>query len=264
MCIRTCSANSSSTELTPLTTLEHSDGHRQTAPVANPYSRLGLPPGAPLGDVKRAYRRLSMRFPRTTRDQEASRRSWRSRRPTSGSSPIRRSPSPAIVGQAPSRGRPSHDRSGTPRPWRRDPRLRRLPHGATGRAAAGTGKASATARLDGDHRRTRSTPETGARERAVMSTAGRTGPAACVAVRSKRSRLGHLPPRHHEQRQGETDGPSHYPGDARPTGRAPTATRTRWRLTCDNKASLQAVAGEVRAASRYLTGHGFQPTEAAI
>lgn len=52
------------------------------------------------------------------------------------------------------------------------------------------------------------------------------------------------------------------PGDARPTGRAPTATRARWRWTCDNKASLQAVAGEVRAASRYLTGHGFQPTEA--
>ena len=34
----------------------------RTAPVANPYSRLGLRPGASLADVRRAYRRLSMRF----------------------------------------------------------------------------------------------------------------------------------------------------------------------------------------------------------
>ena len=32
-----------------------------TARVANPYSRLGLAPGAPLNEVKRAYRRLAMR-----------------------------------------------------------------------------------------------------------------------------------------------------------------------------------------------------------
>ena len=50
--------------------------------------------------------------------------------------------------------------------------------------------------------------------------------------------------------------------DARPPGRAPMATRSRWRSPCDNKASLQAIAGEVSAASRYLTGHGFEPTEA--
>ena len=30
--------------------------------IANPYSLLGLAPGAPRADVKRAYRRLSMRF----------------------------------------------------------------------------------------------------------------------------------------------------------------------------------------------------------
>ncbi len=34
----------------------------RTAPVANPYSRLGLTPGASLADVKRAYRRLAMHF----------------------------------------------------------------------------------------------------------------------------------------------------------------------------------------------------------
>ncbi len=32
----------------------------RTAPVANPYSLLGLAPGAPLAEVKRAYRRLAM------------------------------------------------------------------------------------------------------------------------------------------------------------------------------------------------------------
>ena len=32
------------------------------AGVANPYSQLGLAPGSSLAEVKRAYRRLSMRF----------------------------------------------------------------------------------------------------------------------------------------------------------------------------------------------------------
>ena len=31
-----------------------------TSPVVNPYARLGLRPGAPLMEVKRAYRRLAM------------------------------------------------------------------------------------------------------------------------------------------------------------------------------------------------------------
>jgi hypothetical protein len=31
-----------------------------TSPVINPYARLGLRPGAPLTEVKRAYRRLAM------------------------------------------------------------------------------------------------------------------------------------------------------------------------------------------------------------
>ena len=34
----------------------------RTGAATNPYSRLGLAPGAPLDDVKRAYRRLSMRY----------------------------------------------------------------------------------------------------------------------------------------------------------------------------------------------------------
>ena len=32
----------------------------ETYPVINPYARLGLRPGAPLAEVKRAYRRLAM------------------------------------------------------------------------------------------------------------------------------------------------------------------------------------------------------------
>jgi hypothetical protein len=36
-------------------------GYTATPRVANPWSRLGLAPGAPLNDVKRAYRRLAMR-----------------------------------------------------------------------------------------------------------------------------------------------------------------------------------------------------------
>ncbi len=34
----------------------------RTASPASPYALLGLSPGAPLPDVKRAYRRLAMRF----------------------------------------------------------------------------------------------------------------------------------------------------------------------------------------------------------
>lgn len=44
-------------------------------------------------------------------------------------------------------------------------------------------------------------------------------------------------------------------------GRNPTTTRSPWRCACDNEASLHAAAGEVRAASGYLTGQGFHPTE---
>jgi curved DNA-binding protein CbpA len=34
----------------------------RSAIVGNPYARLGLAPGAPFSDVKRAYRRLAMQF----------------------------------------------------------------------------------------------------------------------------------------------------------------------------------------------------------
>lgn len=34
----------------------------RTAPVADPYSRLGLSPGAPITEVRRAYRHLAMRY----------------------------------------------------------------------------------------------------------------------------------------------------------------------------------------------------------
>ena len=35
----------------------------ETYPVINPYARLGLRPGAPLAEVKRAYRRLGVTSP---------------------------------------------------------------------------------------------------------------------------------------------------------------------------------------------------------